>query len=54
MRKMIDKYAWLFFLVAAIVELILFLMGIEDNYFFILIFIISLITYLFKGKSISN
>tara|TARA_Y100000992_G_C20876148_1_gene309615 strand:+ start:149 stop:313 length:165 start_codon:yes stop_codon:yes gene_type:complete len=54
MRKMIDKYAWLFFLVAAIVELILFLMGIEENYFFILIFIISLITYLFKGKSISN
>ncbi|GIR23814.1 hypothetical protein CM15mP37_13190 [bacterium] len=54
MRKMIDKYAWLFFLVAAIVELILFLMGIEDNYFFILIFIISLITYLFKGKSISS
>ena len=52
MRKMIDKYAWLFFLVAAIIELILFLMGIEDNYFFILIFIISLITYLFKGKSI--
>ena len=54
MRKMIDKYAWLFFLVAAIVELILFLMGIEDNYFFILIFIISLITYLFRGKSISS
>ena len=52
MRKMIDKYAWLFFLVAAIIELILFLMGIEDNYFFILIFAISLITYLFKGKSI--
>ena len=52
MRRMIDKYAWLFFLLAGIVELILFLMGIEDNYFFILIFAISLITYLFKDKSI--
>ena len=52
MRRVIDKYAWLFFLLAGMVELILFLVGIEDNYFFILIFAISLITYLFKGKSI--